>query len=114
MITSTNECFYFVYFNNNSASDGWAADVSSTATVPLTLNDFKARPNDEAIHLDWLTTLEVDVDKFIIQRRAGLSPDFKDLAEQSACGNCLDENRYGYVDKAVQSGVNYTFLTLLY
>ncbi len=109
MITSTDECFYFLYFNNGSASDGWAATVSSTATVPLTLNDFKARPNDEAIHLDWLTTLEVDVDKFIIQRRAGLSPDFKDLAEQSACGNCLDENRYGYVDKAVQSGVNYTY-----
>lgn len=108
-ITSTNECFFFEFFNGSSTSNGWEADVSSSASLPLTLNDFKARPVDKAIQLDWLTTFEVDVDKYIIQRRAGLAPEFKDLVQQAACGNCLDENRYSYLDQAIEPGVNYTY-----
>lgn len=109
MITSTNECFFFEFFNGSLTSNGWVADVTSSAALPLTLNDFKARPAEEAIQLNWLTTNEIDVDKFIIQRRAGQNADFKDLTEQTACGNCMNENRYDFLDKKVVPGVNYTY-----
>jgi PKD repeat protein len=108
-ITSTDECFFFQFFNGASDSNGWAASVSASVALPLVLNDFRARPGEAGIDLEWLTEQEVNVDRFLIQRRDGSSNEFREVGQLSACGNCLYDNKYAFEDIAVRPGVNYTY-----
>lgn len=108
-ITSTNECFFFQFFNGSSTSNGWVASVSSSGVLPLVLKDFRVQPNETTIDLDWLTEQELNVDRFIVQRRAGYSSEFSEVGQLSACGNCLEGSAYAFKDVAVRPGINYTY-----
>lgn len=108
-ITSTNECFYFQFFNGSNTSNGWVAQVSSTAVLPLVLKQFSARPEEQAIALKWTTEQEVNVNAFIIERRAGQDAEFTPVAQQTACGNCPYESDYQFLDQNIRAGVNYTY-----
>ena len=108
-ITSTDECFFFEFFNGASTSNGWVASVSSSGALPLVLKDFRAQPDKTAINLDWLTEQELNVDRFIVQRREGHSSKFTAVGEVRACGNCMDDNAYVFKDRTARPGVNYTY-----
>jgi PKD repeat protein len=109
IITSTNECFFFEFFNGSVSSNGWVASVSAASILPLDLKQFRARPEEEAIGLSWLTEQEVNVERFLVERRMGSAADFTEIGSVVACGDCPGENSYRFADEAVRPGMNYTY-----
>ncbi len=107
-ITSTNECFFFIFFNG-STGNGWVADVTCTAPLPITLTAFNARTKENSISLDWVSENEVNVDQFILQRRDENRAKFINITSIDACGTCSIKNSYNYIDKSIKKGINYTY-----
>lgn len=108
-ITSSNECFFFK-FTNGGTGNGWVADVSCSAALPLTLVDFQATINTANVELTWTTENEEQSEQFIIQRMDGNTLRFEDIGSVQACGTCVEQNHYSFTDTDVQAAnSSYTY-----
>ena len=83
-------------------------DDGYDASLPVTLLYFKAMDSDEAVSLQWATTMEENFYKFLVQRSSdGLT--FENIAEVEGRGfNIYEtESRYSFLDEAPLLGMNY-------
>jgi ELWxxDGT repeat protein len=107
-----------IFFN---ATDGTPADESITdlyvidgvfSVLPVTLLNFTATLQANAVQLNWTTSSEINSGYFVIQR----SPDgihFNDIGQEAASDNSLKEKKYGYNDDgAYQAGSDKLFYRL--
>ena len=94
--------------NNNSSA---SIEAIVTATLPVTLSEFKATAQKSEVQLDWQTGVQNSIRYFIVQR----SPDgqyFADLG-QLAVNSSADNLHYRYIDQTAPAGLNYYRLKLV-
>jgi hypothetical protein len=79
---------------------------SSQNVLPVTLTDFTARKDGEAVNLNWTTKSEQNNAYFNIERSAdGVS--FSSIGKVNGAGNSSQTLNYNYTDKSPLSGKNF-------
>jgi hypothetical protein len=85
----------------------WTTTLEAvTATLPLTLIDFKGKKENDNVVLQWRTASENNTDRFEVER----SPDainFLRIASVAAAGNSSMIQYYQHADKQAMTGENY-------
>lgn len=81
-------------------------DLKQETILPVRLISFNGKTHTEGIRLDWLTTHEVNVDYFDIERSDN-GQDFGKLAKVSARGGSNQPQSYNMVDATPLKGMNY-------
>jgi len=84
---------------------------TANSALPLTLLDFKGKPNDNKIMLQWLAVNEVSTKEFIIERASdgNLFSPIGSIAAQSTQNN----NLYNFTDNKPLAGNNFYRLKML-
>lgn len=78
----------------------------ATATLPISLTSFTAKPIDKTILLNWKTASEKSNKYFEIQRSAD-GKSFTKITTLDAAGNSDTENSYTFTDQNPFAGTNY-------
>jgi hypothetical protein len=110
--------------NGNKATSGnvpGAGSVSSTAVsnfgvftianssptaLPVTLISFKAAPSGGMVNLTWATSMEINNDRFEIERSKD-GKTFEKIGTVNGAGNSKVKREYSYTDRSMQKGVVY-------
>ncbi len=80
--------------------------VLKSATLPVELLTFTARPETDGILLHWTTATERNTDRFIIERSVD-AQNWSAIGTQPAGGNSLVAIGYAFLDQAPVQGMNY-------
>lgn len=78
--------------------------------LPVTLLSFTAKPEGDRVQLAWVTTMERDADRFIVERSFDLS-EYVSVGEVTAKGTTNERQYYGLTDMNPRPGMNYYRLT---
>ena len=90
------------------ASASGPLNLSSTGTLPVILTDFTATVNEGVVDLAWTTTLEINSDRFVVERSANAGADWDAIGTVGAHGNSGDALHYSFADhKPVQGTAEY-------
>ncbi|SEQ39235.1 T9SS type A sorting domain-containing protein [Neolewinella agarilytica] len=95
---------------NIDGPDGDAADVdiySFSTSLPVSLVDFTATPNDQQVNLNWATSEETDNSHFEIERSANPESGFENIGKVLGNATTGAFNNYAFTDEVPTSGVNY-------
>lgn len=95
-----NNNLFFTADNGDSPVDGFTDLYKINATVstlPITLLNFSATLQTQAVALYWTTSTEINSSHFIIQR-SNDGVHFTEIATINAAGNSSVEKKYGYND----------------
>lgn len=95
-----NNNLFFTADNGDSPIDGFTDFYKINATVstlPITLLNFSATLQSQAVILDWTTSTEINSSHFIIQR-SNDGVHFNDIGSVNAAGNSAVEKKYTYND----------------
>lgn len=74
--------------------------------LPVTIITFDAFMEESQVHLSWVTTTEINNDRFEIERSAD-GKKFEKIGEVLASSDLAAEKYYRYIDPAPLSGINY-------
>lgn len=78
-----------------------------TATpLPVTVLSFAAKSEGDRVQLAWVTTMERNADRFVVERSADLN-EYITVGEVIAKGTTDERQNYGLTDLNPQPGVNY-------
>lgn len=83
-----------------------------SAALPITLINLSSQQNKNNIELRWATLMELNFDKFLIER-SNNGKDFTVIGEQKGNGNSNTRIDYSYIDKSPLIGKNYYRLKAL-
>lgn len=75
------------------------------ATLPVELTSFTGELSNSQIELDWTTSVEVNTDRFIVERLVG-SGSFTAIGEVMAVGNSNEPQAYEFTDTNPENGDN--------
>jgi hypothetical protein len=81
------------------------------STLPLTLTSFNGIFKNNAVQLNWTTSLEENVDKFIVEKSAN-GTDWQPFTTVKATGNSIISNEYNAID-ATAAALNYYRLKMV-
>lgn len=93
--------------------DGADGDVSEfdiytfLTSLPVSLVDFTATPNDQQVNLNWATSEETDNSHFEIERSANPESGFENIGKVLGNATTGAFNNYAFTDEVPTSGVNY-------
>ncbi len=74
--------------------------------LSVELLQFTAQKQNQIVLLNWITASEKDNGKFIIERSSdGII--FSPIGEIKGAGNSFTENKYAFIDKTPNNGINY-------
>ncbi len=85
---------------------GIDAGIVGPMPLPIELVDFTATKRDANVLLEWSTALEINNDKYIIER-SNNGEDFTMIGAVQGAGNSSTTNNYSYVDERPFFGINY-------
>ncbi len=74
--------------------------------LPVTLLSFTAKAEGDRVQLAWTTTLEIDADRFVVERSYE-SGEYVFVGEVAANGTTYDRNYYSLTDLNPRPGMNY-------
>ena len=95
---------------DGGALSSWTLRVCiSTAALPVVWHTFTARPEMNAIQLDWTTTQERYNAGFIVERRNATETTFAAIGEVAPVVDPTQRNAYEWLDKDVRAGVAYYY-----
>lgn len=77
----------------------------SNTGLPVKLTYFTARKEGETSVLNWMTSLEIDNDRFEVERK--VNEDFEYIGKVNGSGNSTSPIRYQFVDEAPANAWNY-------
>lgn len=81
--------------------------AAANLTLPLTLVTFTGTYKDNASHLNWETSQEVNTDRFVVERSID-NTNFETIGEVKAKGSSTQKTGYAFIDdKASTLGVAY-------
>lgn len=83
-----------------------AYNQNSIEILPITLIDFNATLNDDAVELTWETSSEINNEYFTIERSANAN-DWEEIHRQSGAGNSSDIRYYQAIDYHPLKGTSY-------
>ena len=81
-------------------------NINYTGIAPVSLLSFDAVRNGKVNNLQWATSLEVNTNKFVIERSTD-GKNFTSLGEVRATGNSTETQYYRFTDMAPIKAVNY-------
>ncbi|WP_420387622.1 T9SS type A sorting domain-containing protein [Roseivirga sp.] len=81
----------FVYANYSSCNP------SDTQSLPVTLISFKACLNDQQVHLEWVTSEEINNSHFEMERSAN-AINWQTIGAVEGHGNSTESNTYRFID----------------
>lgn len=76
------------------------------SSLPVTLASFIAKSEGDRVQLAWVTSVEQDADRFVIERSADLG-EYLSLGEVAAKGTTTTRQYYGFTDYHPLPGENY-------
>ncbi|MGB0431755.1 MAG: hypothetical protein ACPGLV_14875, partial [Bacteroidia bacterium] len=79
---------------------------STGSALPVDLVSFNAKSFDKKVMLTWQTAMEINNDRFEIERLA-LGENWTPIGEIKGAGNSVDVLRYSFVDLNPVNGINY-------
>ncbi|MBN1448077.1 MAG: hypothetical protein JXA28_09110, partial [Bacteroidetes bacterium] len=87
-------------------SSGYDAEKPGTKTASsrsagVTVSDFSGKRQARSVHLEWITTREIDLEGFELQRASSESQGWEAVAFIASFGNSTLEQRYLYTDHTV-------------
>ena len=88
------------------------ATIYVTGTLPVQLLKFEGRYGDEAAHLHWITSSEIRVDSFELQKSFSGSDFIREGAVKAIGGSQISQNYY-YNDSVLATGMLYYRLKLI-
>jgi hypothetical protein len=88
-----------------------AVAFQPVSTLPLTLTSFNGIFKNNAVQLNWTTSLEENVDKFVVEKSAN-GTDWLPFTTVKATGNSIITNEYNTTDVTV-AAVNYYRLKMV-
>jgi uncharacterized membrane protein len=86
--------------------DGWYLDdigIFVYTIVPVELSSFTAEESDGKIFLTWVTSTELNNQKFIVEKRDAESV-WKNIGEVAGYGTTTEVQHYSFIDDNVSSG----------
>ena len=102
-----NGTLYAQFNDITSFSGGTAASgVGPGNPVPVGLLSFNAKRAARVNMLSWITTQEINTDRFIVERGAD-SRNFTAIGEVTAAGNSSGNINYSFIDHTPVRGVNF-------
>ncbi|HCW08444.1 MAG TPA: hypothetical protein DGG95_13890 [Cytophagales bacterium] len=105
---STPPCYCSVTGNFSSCTAG--SSFCSTYSVPIVLESFNGKVNDQKVELTWVTDVEINFDHFVLERSAS-GTQFHDLVHIKGSGNSNVRKEYSYADNEPLIGNSYYRLT---
>jgi len=94
-------------FTNNTSNDIASAGAGvQISSLPVDLVSFTARKDGRSAKLEWVTTSEINSDRYDVQRSLN-GRDYKTIGKVSAAGNSNNIEEYEFVDNDPSFGVNY-------
>ena len=111
---------YQVFFKSSSLSGVTiCSSVSAVGTVtvnnvilPVTLIQFKGRKKEETVLLDWVTSTEINVNRFEIERSKDGTA-FNKIGTVAGTGNSSINQSYAFNDNSPRATVNYYRLKMI-
>lgn len=88
-----------------------AVAFQPVSTLPLTLTSFNGIFKNNTVQLNWTTSLEENVDKFVVEKSAN-GTDWQPFTTVKATGNSIITNEYNTTDATV-AAVNYYRLKMV-
>jgi hypothetical protein len=87
---------------------------SDNGVLPITLLSFSAREVENSVSLDWVTVMEEDFEKFVIERSSN-GIHFDGIGEVAGAGRNIYDIRteYNFNDRSPQVGFNYYRLKMV-
>ncbi len=82
------------------------SDPCNPFSLPIELGSFTARPENQSVHLDWVTASEQDNDFFTVERSVD-GQVFESVARVLGAGNSLSEIAYNAIDEDPYIGRSY-------
>jgi hypothetical protein len=114
---------YYAEIGVRDFSEFWFTNVDNSAPLPVDMVSFNVSKktgseNSDEVILKWVTTMEVNADRFEVERADGAEAlklkRFKKLGEVIAAGNSQLKNEYIFMDvEALKSGDYYYRLKML-
>lgn len=95
-----------VYFSNAGApGSNFGCYVPEGGPLPVKLSAFNAQRNDNKVNLSWSSEIEINNDRYVIQRKLANEADFSDIGT-IASANAANGSKYSYVDLNSSTGVS--------
>lgn len=83
--------------------------VQFNAPLPVHFTDFMAIPGQEKVILDWSTKVEVNNDRFEVERKIGIDNNFSYIGSVKGNGSSLVNQNYTFEDTALDSDIIYYY-----
>lgn len=91
-----------------SQAGGFGVSVQASGRVlPVELLGLQARRSGPAVQLSWQTASEHHNAGFVVERRTGTEPDFRQIGYVPGAGTATTARRYAYLDAAAPAGPAY-------
>ncbi len=95
-----------VYFSNAGApGTNFGCFVPESGPLPVKISAFNAQRADNKVNLNWVSEIEINSDRYVIQRKLANEADFKDIATV-ASANASNGSKYNYVDFNSSNGIS--------
>jgi len=95
-------------FNSNSrnSTNNVGAVIVGASTLPIELLSFTGKKVDKFTQLEWITSTEINNDRFTVERSSdGIN--FEPIATVKGAGNSNSSIRYEVIDENPMNGINY-------
>lgn len=104
---------YYAEFSVSSFSEFWLNNggPGQNKPLPLQLLNFNARKENNTTVVDWITAAEINIDKFVIERKT--SGGFETIGEVPARGSNSISTHYTFTDNHPEKGNNYYRLHII-
>ena len=90
-----------------SCNNPGVSPVPSISVLPVTWLEFNIKTSNEANQIFWSTAMELNNEKFIIERGSDNGDTWEIIAEQTGAGTSNEINKYEYVDLNPIKGINF-------
>lgn len=104
---------YYAEYSVNSFSEFWLNNggPGHNKALPLELLSFTARKNDNTSIIEWETGAEINIEKFVIERKTNAG--FVKVGEVMANGSNSIRTKYVFTDYSPAKGSNYYRLRII-
>lgn len=113
-VINVNQYATFISQDPSGVADGTIINGDGSWALPVELNSFKARANNNQITLNWVTETEVNNYGFDIERKVRTAPSLKMTGWEKVGfvqgnGNTSSRKEYSYVDKNTIGGSKFEY-----
>ncbi len=103
MINGSSTADIIEYYKGGTGPLGSPATCSTPTPLPVTLNYVTAKLSDGKVLIEWMTSTEINNDRFEIERRTEFS-EFEKIGSVIGVGNSVQNKKYKFYDNQPAAG----------